>query len=115
MVVVLGTFQRVDYVFLVGVGGGVPHYTNYEKHVRLGDVVVSTPEANTNWMYTYCDVAEEKPDGNFCFETKSWGAPTYLIQDIAYQLKQQVEMKEILELYLKIIMSNRTCCRCLWF
>ena len=37
----LGTFQRVDYVFLVGVGGGVPHFTDYSKHVRLGDVVVS--------------------------------------------------------------------------
>jgi nucleoside phosphorylase len=38
----LGTFQRVDYVFLVGVGGGVPHFTDYSKHVRLGDVVVSS-------------------------------------------------------------------------
>lgn len=33
----------MEYVFLVGVGGGVPHYTDYKKHVRLGDVVVSTP------------------------------------------------------------------------
>lgn len=42
----LGTFQKVDYVFLVGVGGGVPHYTNYNKHVRLGDVVISCPGKN---------------------------------------------------------------------
>lgn len=34
---------QVEYVFLVGVGGGVPHYTDYAQHVRLGDVVVSTP------------------------------------------------------------------------
>lgn len=40
---VAGTFQKVDYVILVGVGGGVPHYTDYKKHVRLGDVVVSHP------------------------------------------------------------------------
>lgn len=40
---VAGTFQKVDYVILVGVGGGVPHYTDYQKHVRLGDVVVSHP------------------------------------------------------------------------
>ncbi|KPJ19468.1 hypothetical protein RR48_11095 [Papilio machaon] len=39
----LGIFQKVEYVFLVGVGGGVPHYTDYSRHVRLGDVVVSTP------------------------------------------------------------------------
>ncbi|KAF9801099.1 hypothetical protein SFRURICE_019261, partial [Spodoptera frugiperda] len=39
----LGIFQKVEYVFLVGVGGGVPHYTDYARHVRLGDVVVSSP------------------------------------------------------------------------
>jgi hypothetical protein len=32
-------------VFLVGVGGGVPHYTDYSKHVRLGDVVASYPKS----------------------------------------------------------------------
>jgi len=44
-VIVSGTFQKVDYVFLVGVGGGVPHYTDYSKHVRLGDVVASHPSS----------------------------------------------------------------------
>lgn len=29
-------------MFVVGVAGGVPHYTDYKRHVRLGDVVVST-------------------------------------------------------------------------
>lgn len=37
----LGTFQKVDYVFIVGVAGGIPHYTDFKKHVRLGDVVIS--------------------------------------------------------------------------
>ncbi|XP_058064092.1 uncharacterized protein LOC131213896 isoform X1 [Anopheles bellator] len=37
----LGTFQKVDYVFIVGVAGGIPHYTDYRKHVRLGDVVIA--------------------------------------------------------------------------
>lgn len=41
----LGTFQAVDYVFLVGVGGGVPHYTDHARHVRLGDIVVSSPSS----------------------------------------------------------------------
>lgn len=44
----LGTFQRVDFVLLVGVAGGVPHYTDYSKHVRLGDVVVSSAPSNQN-------------------------------------------------------------------
>lgn len=26
---------------MCGAGGGVPHYTDYDKHVKLGDVVVS--------------------------------------------------------------------------
>lgn len=37
----LGTFQQVDHVVLVGVGGGVPHFTDPARHVRLGDVVIS--------------------------------------------------------------------------
>lgn len=32
-------------MFVVGVAGGIPHYTDYRKHVRLGDVVVSAPLA----------------------------------------------------------------------
>jgi hypothetical protein len=57
--ILTGTFQKVDFVFLVGVGGGVPHYTDYTKHVRLGDVVVShamSPNKlvpNFVWKYLY--------------------------------------------------------------
>lgn len=42
----LGTFQKVDYVFIVGVAGGIPHYTDFKKHVRLGDVVISYVDQN---------------------------------------------------------------------
>ena len=35
--------QGVEQVFLVGVGGAVPHYTDFKRHVRLGDVVMSAP------------------------------------------------------------------------
>lgn len=42
----LGTFQKIDYVFIVGVAGGIPHYTDYKKHVRLGDVVISCSNQN---------------------------------------------------------------------
>lgn len=45
-----GTFQHVEYVFLVGIGGGVPHYTDYHQHVRLGDIVVSaSPRKNSSY------------------------------------------------------------------
>lgn len=37
----LGTFPEIEYVFLVGCGGGVVNYTDFSSHVRLGDVVIS--------------------------------------------------------------------------
>lgn len=37
----LGTFPEIEYVFLVGCGGGVANYTDFSSHVRLGDVVIS--------------------------------------------------------------------------
>ena len=39
----LGTFQDVQHVFIVGCAGGVPHYTDANKHVRRGDIVVAYP------------------------------------------------------------------------
>ncbi|WAR04978.1 hypothetical protein MAR_020347 [Mya arenaria] len=41
----LGTFQQVEHVFVVGVGGGVPHFTNYFKHLRMGDEVIKNIKA----------------------------------------------------------------------
>lgn len=60
-----GIFQDIEHVFLVGVAGGVPHYADFYKHSRRGDIVVSA--ANTHGhMYVYCEkiterVEEEKP------------------------------------------------------
>lgn len=47
----LGTFQKVDYVFIVGVAGGIPHFTDYKKHVRLGDVVISHSNKNKSSLF----------------------------------------------------------------
>ncbi|XP_019867594.2 uncharacterized protein LOC109596484 isoform X2 [Aethina tumida] len=85
----LGTFQKVDYVFLVGVGGGVPHYTDYNKHVRLGDVVVSSPTKN-KYVYLYCENAKVK-DNTFDFETKSYAPQMLNLQEIAKQLKEAAD------------------------
>ncbi|KAL3311477.1 hypothetical protein Ciccas_009942 [Cichlidogyrus casuarinus] len=37
----LGSFQSVEHVLLVGVAGAVPDIPHYERHSRLGDIVVS--------------------------------------------------------------------------
>ncbi|XP_015840503.1 uncharacterized protein LOC657396 isoform X2 [Tribolium castaneum] len=81
----LGTFQKVDYVFLVGVGGGVPHYTDYNKHVRLGDVVISHPVDNKD-VYVYCETAKVSDKG-YDFEVKHYRPNNFILQDISSQLK----------------------------
>ncbi|XP_037091905.1 uncharacterized protein LOC119112042 isoform X2 [Pollicipes pollicipes] len=87
----LGCFQQVEHVFLVGVGGGVPHYTDYARHVRLGDVVVAAPTDGQRFIYLHCERASELESGAFEFETKSWGPPCLDLQNIAALLKQQGE------------------------
>ncbi|XP_068909313.1 uncharacterized protein [Tenebrio molitor] len=81
----LGTFQKVDYVFLVGVGGGVPHYTDYNKHVRLGDVVISHPLSKKD-VYIYCESAKASDKG-YDFEVKHYSPSNFSLQDIASRLK----------------------------
>ncbi|XP_068205100.1 uncharacterized protein [Palaemon carinicauda] len=90
----LGTFQKVEYVFLVGTAGGVPHYTDYNKHVRLGDVVVASPQEGQRFIYMYCDGAKVLESGAYEFETKSWGPPDLVLQNIAQKLKEQGEEKD---------------------
>ncbi|XP_057375241.1 uncharacterized protein LOC130696178 isoform X2 [Daphnia carinata] len=88
----LGTFQAVEFVILVGVGGGVPHYTDCTRHVRLGDVVVSSPIPPKKDIYTYCElepVKEGQTQTNPVYETKSWAPPTFLLQEISARLKAQ--------------------------
>ncbi|XP_076366742.1 uncharacterized protein LOC143255252 isoform X2 [Tachypleus tridentatus] len=95
----LGSFQKVEYVFLVGIGGGVPHYTNYSKHVRLGDVVVSTPPEGQNdkFIYMYCEKTKNSPESktstigtlNDKYNIKRWCPPSLCLQEIAQQLWTQ--------------------------
>ncbi|CAL8117375.1 unnamed protein product [Orchesella dallaii] len=87
----LGTFQKVDYVFLIGVGGGVPHFTDYNKHVRLGDVVVSAPTDSQKFVYLYCDKAVENATGGIEFETRGWIPSSLVLQNIAHELQQEGE------------------------
>ncbi|EEC04926.1 conserved hypothetical protein, partial [Ixodes scapularis] len=80
----LGTFQKVDYVFLVGVGGGVPHYTDHSRHVRLGDVVVSAP--------TPCGAAATNGSTTGAAKGRHvylFAEPQRRLQEVAEQLWQQ--------------------------
>ncbi|CAF1677367.1 unnamed protein product [Adineta ricciae] len=52
----LGTFQHVQHVFIIGCAGGVPHYTDANKHIRRGDIIVGYPneEDYVYGKYTRC-------------------------------------------------------------
>lgn len=84
----LGIFQRVEYVFVVGCAGAVPHYTSYAKHVRLGDIVASAPDAKHPYIYVFCDEAKKDPKaGTVTYATKSWRPPQQDLQMLAQQLQ----------------------------
>jgi len=88
----LGTFQGVEHVFIVGVGGGVPHYTDWSRHVRLGDVVMAAPNRDgQRFIYQYCQAAEVRETGEAVFETKSWCPPELSLQLLGEQLQQEAE------------------------
>ncbi|ODM92240.1 hypothetical protein Ocin01_14443 [Orchesella cincta] len=70
----LGTFQKVDYVFLIGVGGGV-----FRKDVRVGDVVVSSPVESQEFAYLHFEE----------FETRGWKPESLLLQEIAKELQNE--------------------------
>merc|ERR1719367_2376307 len=96
----LGTFQAVEHVFLVGVAGAVPHYTDFEKHVRLGDVVMATPQSigqGQQFIYQFCQSVKEKSNGEVQFETKSWCPVDLGLQDIQQSLVQKFNSKNFQE------------------
>lgn len=86
----LGIFQQVEYVFVVGCGGAVPHYTDAEKHVRLGDLVVSVPTERYSYIYVFCESAKKNADEQtVTYSTKSWRPPFTQLQTIAMQLAHE--------------------------
>jgi nucleoside phosphorylase len=100
----LGTFQKVDYVFIVGVAGGIPHYTDFKKHVRLGDVVISSSEQNRFLMSNGNGNMPQKK--SYCYvystgeEEKAYFPLNPCLQEIAKSLLSQNLVKKPWEEYL---------------
>ncbi|XP_050541740.1 uncharacterized protein LOC126905766 isoform X2 [Daktulosphaira vitifoliae] len=89
----LGTFQRVEHVFVCGVGGGVPHFTDYDRHVKLGDVVVSHFGNNQKAIYTYCENVNNE-NGNTEFLCRQYCPQRLDIQIAAVKLQNEVKSAE---------------------
>ncbi|CAF2675522.1 unnamed protein product [Rotaria sp. Silwood2] len=70
----LGTFQHVQHVFIIGCAGGVPHYTDATKHVRRGDIIVGYPNEE-DYVYGIYE-AEQSSEGyefvSTCYKPKSF-------------------------------------------
>ncbi|GAB1604551.1 uncharacterized protein LOC115230770 [Argonauta hians] len=88
----LGVFSFVEHVILVGVGGAVPHFSDFSRHVRLGDVVVSTPLDKSGSLYVHCQNVEKMPRSpGYSYVTKSWSSANHSLQNAVQKLKRAVD------------------------
>lgn len=87
----LGTFQAIEHVFLVGCAGSVPHFTDYYKHGRLGDVVISTCD-DKGYIYYYCDKILQDKKGEVQYQLKTWAPRDLELQRIADKLKETLQV-----------------------
>lgn len=98
----LGTFQKVDFVFIVGVAGGIPHYTDFKKHVRLGDVVISSVDQTRQNMTNGEAKKAEKP---YCYvysnqeDLKTYFPVNPCLQEIAKSLQAHISARRPWESY----------------
>lgn len=71
----LGIFKQIEHVFLVGCAGAVPNYSDFKRHLRRGDIVVSSPDfGNTDtddFIYGHFELQKtQKPNKEFT--SKLW-------------------------------------------
>ena len=72
----LGIFQRVDHIILVGCAGAVPHYSDHTKHPRRGDIIVSFPDytstVDDGQDFVYAHFELQKNQNTSQIISKSW-------------------------------------------
>lgn len=88
----LGSFQHIDHVIIVGVGGGVPHFTDSAHHVRLGDVVVShsatfddlqeSNRSGSSYVYAHNYIMNRKTEQVEGFATNDWRPKSNILADV---------------------------------
>uniref|UniRef100_A0A9J2Q2Q3 SAM-dependent methyltransferase Erg6/SMT-type domain-containing protein n=1 Tax=Ascaris lumbricoides TaxID=6252 RepID=A0A9J2Q2Q3_ASCLU len=85
----LGNFQNVEHVFIVGVGGGVAHYTDAARHIRLGDVVVSASDPDA-YVFAHSYTLDRETDNINGFVVRRWNPSDNVIAKIAKQMKDDM-------------------------
>ena len=88
-----GTFSKVEHVLLVGVAGGVPHYTDFSKHVHMGDIVVSISANKNSPLCIHCQKIENSHKGTgYGYTTRTFESANRILQNICTSLKAIVEV-----------------------
>uniref|UniRef100_A0A158P634 PNP_UDP_1 domain-containing protein n=1 Tax=Angiostrongylus cantonensis TaxID=6313 RepID=A0A158P634_ANGCA len=77
----LGNFQNIEHVFVVGVGGAVPHFTDAKRHARLGDVVISASKPDA-YIYAPDLMIDRKTEAFSGFFVRRWNPADHLIERI---------------------------------
>lgn len=85
----LGNFQDVEHVFVVGVGGGVAHYTDALRHVRLGDVVVSAPFPDA-YVFAHSYTYDRETDNVNGFLVRRWNPESNIVAKIAQNMDDEM-------------------------
>lgn len=88
----LGTFQNIEHVFVVGVSGGVPHYTDYYKHVRLGDIVLSKCN-DKGYVYYHCDKILKDKDDNIVYKLRTFAPRDLVLQTVLEKLQVRAKKR----------------------
>ncbi|XP_076455911.1 uncharacterized protein LOC143290397 isoform X2 [Babylonia areolata] len=86
----LGSFQNIEHVFIVGVAGGVPQFADYYRHPRLGDIIFSKCDAQRN-LYYYCEKMTQDKDGMISYPTKTWAPRDFELQRIVDRIRETRE------------------------
>uniref|UniRef100_A0A8R1HWB7 Winged helix-turn-helix domain-containing protein n=1 Tax=Caenorhabditis japonica TaxID=281687 RepID=A0A8R1HWB7_CAEJA len=77
----LGNFQNIEHVFIVGVGGAVPHFTDASLHARLGDVIVSASRPH-QYVYAHDLIIDRQTEQITGFAVRNWDADEKTIEKI---------------------------------
>ncbi|ETN76177.1 hypothetical protein NECAME_03550 [Necator americanus] len=77
----LGNFQNIEHVFVVGVGGAVPHFTDAKRHARLGDVIVSASRPDA-YIFSYDLIVDRKTEVFSGFAVRRWNPVDHVIEKI---------------------------------
>ncbi|XP_076092610.1 uncharacterized protein LOC143064006 isoform X2 [Mytilus galloprovincialis] len=88
----LGSFQNIEHVFVVGVSGGVPHYTDYYKHVRLGDIVMSQCN-DKGYVYYHCDKIFRDKEDNLTYKLRTFAPRDFTLQNVVEKLRDRAQRK----------------------